>query len=386
MALRDFYEVLGVSKNASEEEIKRAYRKLAVKYHPDKNPGNKEAEEKFKEITRAYEVLKDPNKRAQYDQFGTAAFEGPGAGAGGYGGGFYGADFDISDALRAFMNEFGGDSFFSDLFGFGTGRKRGGRRQTKTRGNDLQVHLTLKLSEIAKGVTKTIKLKRKDKCTECDGTGSKSGKRTTCSNCGGSGRIQHVSSSFFGQLIQETTCPVCRGEGEIMSDPCSKCNGTGRQTVETTVSVEIPAGVAEGNYITVPGKGDIGPHNGPPGDLYVLIKEEKDSFFERHGIDVLCKIDITFSEAALGTEKIIPTLDGKVSLKIPAGTQSEKIFRLKGKGLPELHGYQHGDMLVQVHVKTPEKLSKEERELFEKLAQLETKEKGKFEKFKEFFT
>jgi molecular chaperone DnaJ len=323
MAKRDFYEVLGVQKNASDDDIKRAYRKLAMKYHPDKNPGNKDAEEHFKEATEAYEILKDPKKRSQFDQFGTAAFEGPGAG--GFGG-FGAGGFDISDALRAFMNDFGGDSFFSDLFGMGGGgsRRRGGsRRGGGARGNDLQVHLTLTLSEIATGVTKTLKVKRKDACAECKGTGSKSGKRGTCQHCGGSGRIQHVSNSFFGQLVQESVCPVCRGEGQVVADPCSKCSGSGRQTTETTVSVDIPAGVSEGNYISVPGKGDVGLSGGPAGDLIVVIQEEENKLFERHGIDVVCSTDITFSEAALGTSKTIDTLDGKVSLKIPSGTQSE---------------------------------------------------------------
>jgi molecular chaperone DnaJ len=387
MAKRDFYEVLGVQKNASDDDIKRAYRKLAMKYHPDKNPGDKDAEEKFKEATEAYEILKDPKKRSQFDQFGTAAFEGPGAG--GFGGGFGAGGFDLSDALRAFMNDFGGDSFFSDLFGMGGGpRRRGGGRRGggASRGNDLQVHLTLKLSEIATGVTKTLKVKRKDTCSECKGTGSKSGKRGTCQHCGGSGRVQHVSNSFFGQLVQESVCPVCRGEGQIVADPCAKCSGSGRQAAETTVSVEIPAGVSEGNYISVPGKGDTGHNGGPAGDLIVVIQEEQDEFFERHGIDVVCSADITFSEAALGTSKTIDTLDGKVSLKVPAGTQSEKIFRLRGKGLPVLHSSQRGDQLVRVRVHTPERLSREEKELFEKLAQLEGKEKGSFERIKDMFS
>jgi molecular chaperone DnaJ len=248
------------------------------------------------------------------------------------------------------------------------------------------VHLTLKLAEIAKGVSKTLKVKRKDSCTECKGTGSKSGKRGTCQHCGGSGRIQHVSNSFFGQLVQESACPVCRGEGQVVADPCGKCSGSGRQTVETTVTVDIPAGVSEGNYISVPGKGDTGQNGGPAGDLIVVIQEEADKFFERHGIDVVCSIDITFSEAALGTSKTIDTLDGKVSLKIPAGTQSEKIFRLRSKGLPVLHSSQQGDQLVRVRVHTPEHMSREEKELFEKLAALEGKEKGSFDRIKDLFS
>ncbi len=386
MALKDFYEVLGVAKEASDDDIKRAYRKLAMKYHPDKNPGDKEAEDRFKEATQAYEVLKDPKKRSQFDQFGPAAFEGPGAQGGGFGG-FGGAGFDISDALRAFMNDFGGDSFFSDLFGMGGGgRRRSGRRSGGSRGNDLQIHLALKLSEIATGVNKTLKVKRKDTCGDCKGTGSRSGKRAPCRQCGGSGRVQHVSNSFFGQLVQESVCPACRGEGQTVSDPCPACSGSGRQTVETTVSVDIPAGVSEGNYLTVEGKGDVGPHGGPSGDLIVVVKEEGDEFFERHGIDVICSIDISFAEAALGVSKTVPTLDGKVSLKIPGGTQSEKIFRLRSKGLPALNESQQGDQLVRVHVKTPERLSKEEKELFEKLAGLESKGTGSFETFKGFFS
>jgi len=390
MALRDFYEVLGVPKNASDDDIKRAYRKLAMKNHPDKNPGDKAAEDRFKEATQAYEVLKDPKKRSQFDQFGTAAFEGPGAqSGGGYGGFSGGAGFDISDALRAFMNDFGGDSLFSDLFGMGGGggRRRGGRRGGGSRGNDLQVHLSLKLPEIATGVTKTLKVKRKDSCAPCKGTGSQSGKRGTCQHCGGSGRIQHVSNSFFGQLVQESACPVCHGEGQIVADPCPSCSGSGRQTTETTVSVDIPAGVSEGNYLTVSGKGDVGANGGPAGDLIVVVKEDSgDGFFERHGIDVICSVDVTFSEAALGVSKTVPTLDGKVSLKVPAGTQSEKIFRLRGKGLPALNESAHGDQLVRVRVVTPEKLSREEKELFEKLATLEPKGKGSFETLKGFFS
>jgi molecular chaperone DnaJ len=370
MAKEDYYTLLGVEKNASEEDIKKAYRKLAIKYHPDKNPGDKSAEEKFREATEAYEVLKDPKKRQQYDQFGHAAFE-QGGGYGG-GGGFSGfGGFDISDALRAFMSDFGGDSVFSDLFGFGG--SRGGRRGGGgggVPGNDLQVRLPLTLEEIAKGVQKTLKVRRKDKCSTCNGTGSKSGKRTTCTKCNGSGRIRQVAQSFFGQVIQESVCPVCRGEGQVATDTCNVCGGTGLESTETTVTVDIPAGVAEGNYINVSGKGDAGRNGGPSGDLIVLIQEKKHDFFQRHGIDLICDVDITYSDAALGTSKMVDTIDGKVSLKVPSGTQSEKIFRLKGKGLPSLHGREMGDQLVRVHVKTPEKLSKDAKALLEKLAEI----------------
>ena len=389
MAKRDYYEVLGVQKGASEDDIKKAYRKLAVKYHPDKNPGSKEAEDKFRETTEAYEILKDSSKRAKYDQFGHAAFEGPGGGGGGGGFGFSGGGFDISDALRAFMNDFGGDSVFGEMFGSGGGGRRGSKsgRSGGVRGNDLQIGLPLTLAEIRTGASKTVKVKRQDRCSSCSGSGSKSGKKNTCSKCSGSGRIQRVANSFFGQVIQEGVCPSCRGEGYTVADPCGTCSGTGRQPTETLVTVDIPAGVAEGNYLTVEDKGDAGSNGGPEGDLIVVIKEAHDSRFERHGTDISSELDVSFAEAALGTSKTIDTLDGKVSLKIPAGSQSEKVFRLRDKGLPQLHGHSMGDLLVRIHVKTPERLGKAERELFEKLAELEGKPaSGVFEKAKDFFS
>ncbi len=367
MAKRDFYEILSLSKGASEDDIKKAYRKMALQYHPDKNPGSKEAEEKFREATEAYEVLKDPKKRQQYDQFGHAAFDQQ---QGGFGGGFSGG-FDISDALRSFMNDFGGDSIFGDMFG--SRRGRGRSSSGGTRGNDLQIRLRLTLGEIATGVSKTLKVKHEEKCGTCNGTGSKSSKRATCRKCNGAGRVQHVANSFFGQVIQEALCPSCHGQGTTVDDPCSACRGNGRLPEQSTVSVDIPAGVSEGNYLSVPGKGDAGVNGGPSGDLIVLIEEEKHDFFERHGIDIYCEIPITFSQVALGASIMVPTLDGKVSLKIPAGTQSENIFRLRSKGLKVLNGSQMGDLLVKVQVKTPEKLSKEMKDLFEKLSALEHK-------------
>lgn len=381
MSKRDYYEVLGVSKNADENEIKKAYRKLAVKYHPDKNPGNNEAAEKFREATEAYEILKDSKKRSQYDQFGHAAFQsGAEAGSSGFGAG----GFDLSDALRAFMGDFGGDSIFGDLFGFGGGRGTRMRR-SGMRGNDLQVHLRLTLEEIYSGVLKKLKVRRKSSCNECNGTGSRTGNKSTCPQCGGSGRVRQVSRSLFGQIVQETMCPVCHGEGSVVKDPCGKCGGSGRKTTETIVNVDIPAGVAEGNYINVRDKGDAGLKGGSTGDLIVLIQEEEHEFFERHGIDVLCTVAIGFSEAVLGGAKTIPTLDGKVSLKIPAGTQSEKIFRLRNKGLPVLRSSQRGDQLVKIHVHTPEKLSYELRRLFEQISELEKKPKNIFEKARNVF-
>jgi molecular chaperone DnaJ len=370
MTKADYYEILGVEKSASEEDIKKAYRKMAMKYHPDKNPGDKSAEEKFKDATEAYEILKDPQRRSQYDQYGHAAFQnggGGGGGFGGFGGGGFGG-FDISDALRAFMQDFGGDSTFSDLFGFGGGRSRRGG-QGGSRGSDLQIRLPLTLEEIASGVQKTLKVRRKDRCPTCSGSGSKSGKKETCSACNGAGRVRRVTNSFFGRMIQETACPTCEGEGVVVGDRCGSCSGSGLESTETTVTVDIPAGVSEGNYITIPDKGDAGRLGGQAGDLIVLIQEKEHPFFTRHGIDLLCEVDISFSQAALGASKEIDTIDGKVSLKIPSGTQSEKIFRLKDKGLPALRGRDRGDQLVRVHVKTPEKLSRTAKELLEKLAE-----------------
>jgi molecular chaperone DnaJ len=367
----DYYEILGVAKTASEDEIKKSYRRLAMKYHPDKNPGDKSAEEKFRDATEAYEVLKDPQRRSQYDQFGHAAFQ-QGAGPGGFGGheGFGG--FDISDALRAFMADFGGDSMFSDLFGFSGGRSRrssGGGRQQGHQGSDLQIRLPLTLEEIASGVQKTIKVRRKDRCPVCSGSGSQGGKKQACSTCGGKGRVRRVAASFFGQVIQESVCPDCEGDGFTVADPCSSCGGSGLEAKESTVNVTIPAGVSEGNYISIPDQGDAGRNGGTSGDLIVIIHEKEHDFFQRHGIDILCEVDISFSQAALGGFKEVATIDGKVSLKIPSGTQSEKIFRLKGKGLPALHGRERGDQLVRVHLRTPERLSRTAKELFERLGQ-----------------
>lgn len=384
MAKRDYYEVLGVSREANDDEIKKAYRKLAIKYHPDKNPDNKEAEEKFREATEAYEILKEPEKRRKFDQFGHAAFDGPqGGGYGGFGG-FGGGGFDISDALRAFMNDFGGDSVFGDLFGGGRGRGRG-RHAGPARGDDLQIRVPLTLEEVGTGVKKTIKVRRQESCAACSGSGSRSGNKKSCTQCNGIGRVRQVAQSFFGQVIQEAACPVCHGTGTMISDPCATCGGNGLEKVETTVSVDIPAGVAEGNYITVRGKGDAGAYGGPAGDLIVLIQEKRHEYFERHGIDIVCDVDISFAEAALGIEKTIPALGGKIKLKIPAGTQPEKILRMRSKGLAALRTSDKGDQLVRIHVMTPQHLSKEQKQLFEKLSELETKPKNIFERARDAF-
>lgn len=390
MSQRDFYEVLGVDKSASDGDIKKAYRKLAVKYHPDKNPDDDSASEKFREATEAYEILKDGSKRTKYDQFGHAAFD-QGGGGGGFGGGgfggFGGGGMDLNEAMRAFMGDFGGDSFFGDIFGGGGGRRRSRARTGGKRGQDLQIKLPLTLQEIHDGVTKKIKVRHKTKCPTCTGSGSKSGKLEVCSQCGGSGRVRKVANSMFGQVVQEVVCPECSGEGQIVKDPCGDCGGAGRKVEEEIIPVSIPAGVSEGNYITVTGKGDVGLNRGPAGDLIVVITEKEHDTFERHGIDVLAKMDITFSEAALGTSKTITTFEGKIKLKVAPGTQSGKMLKVGGKGLPILNQNHHkGDMLVKVQVLTPTKVSKEERQLFEKLDELEEKPKNIFEKVKGMFS
>ncbi len=377
---RDYYEVLGVPRTSSEDEIKKAYRKLAFKYHPDKNKGDKEAEEKFKEASEAYEVLSDAKKRQTYDQYGHAGVN-QSFGQGG---------FDMNDFFRHHQSDLG--DIFSQLFGggsaFGTRSRRGGRRTAEQRGNDLQLRLKLTLEEIAKGTTKKINLRRKDICQACGGKGTRSGNRQNCPTCAGRGQVRQVSQSIFGQVVNVTNCPQCGGEGTIVTDPCSVCGGDGRVRSETTISVDIPAGVSEGNYIPIPGKGDAGPHGGPSGDLIVLIEEQKDDFFERHGVDLLCEVPVTFSQAALGDTITIRTIDGKANLRIPPGTQSGKVFRLRGKGLPVLRSSETGDQLARIRVETPEKLSREQKELFERLREMEKKpsSNGIFEKAKGIFT
>ena len=379
MTKRDYYEILGVDRSAAEEEIKKAYRRQAVKYHPDKNPGDSSAEEKFKEATEAYEILKDPQKRQAYDQYGHAAFR-PG-GAGGYGG-F--AGYDLSDALRAFMRDFGGfGDVFDDLFG-GTGRRGGAMR-----GQDLRVRLPLTLEEIAAGVTKKIRIQRLIDCERCHGSGAEPGTAPEkCPTCHGAGEIRRVTRSFFGQFVNVSACPHCRGQGRVVGHPCSACDGEGRTEGSTTVNVKIPPGVTSGNYISVPGSGHTGPHSGPAGDAIVLIEEKPHKVFTRRGDDVICEVPISFSQAALGDEITVPTLNGDQGVQVPAGAQSGKLIRLKNKGIPHLRGYGQGDELVRLVVWTPTKLSLEERQLFEKLASMSgtrppKADKNFFEKLRE---
>ncbi|MBN2290713.1 MAG: molecular chaperone DnaJ [Candidatus Glassbacteria bacterium] len=383
MAKRDYYEVLGVERNATGEEIKKAYRKLAVVHHPDKNPGNKEAEEKFKEVSEAYEVLRDKEKRAQYDRYGhESPFARSGRGAyGGFG------DFDVGDAFDVFARAFGGFGF-EDLFGERThARSRAG----SNRGRDLQVRLTLTLAEVARGVEKTLKIKLQQKCDNCSGTGSRDGKTGACPDCQGTGQVRSVQRTIIGQFVSVSTCPRCNGSGRVVQDPCGSCSGEGRVKKERTIKVKIPAGVSSGNYLTLRGQGNAGVRGGPAGDIIVLVEVEEDERFERHGDDILLDLPISFSQAALGASIEIETLSGKARITVPAGTQTGKILRMRGKGIPHLNGSGRGDQLVRLTVWTPTSVTAEEKGLFEELKRVESQSppsagRGFWKRMKEAFS
>jgi len=364
--MRDYYEILAVAKDADGETIKKAYRKLALQYHPDRNGGDKEAEEKFKEATEAYEVLRDADKRAAYDRFGHAGVKrGAGAGAGGGFGGQAGG-FGFEDALNIFMRDFGGFGGFEDLFG------GGGRRGGAQRGKDLQVRLPITLAEVAAGVRKTLKVKALDPCTTCSGSGSAdSSGAVTCESCQGAGQVRRVQRSVFGQFVSASVCPTCAGEGKTIKNPCKKCHGDGRERGERTVEVEIPAGVSSDNYLTLRGQGNAGPRGGPRGDVIVIIAVEEDARFLREGSDLVYDLTVTFSQAALGKEVEIPTVHGEEKVRVPAGVQSGDVLTLRGKGLPHLGGGGRGDQHIRVHVWTPTELSSEQAELFRKLSEME---------------
>ncbi len=357
MTKRDYYEILELSRNATQEEIKKAYRKAALKYHPDRNPNNKEAEEKFKEAAEAYEVLSDEDKRRRYDQFGHDGLR-PGADFRGF--------HDINDIFSTFSDIFGGGmggGMFEEVFTGGRSRTRG-RSPIGIPGSDLKIRLRLTLEEIASGVEKKLKVKRWKSCDTCGGTGARSGSaKITCPVCHGSGEIRQVSRSVFGQFVNISTCSNCGGEGRIIKERCQTCDGEGRLQGETTIKVNVPAGVSEGNYIPLHGQGNAGQRGGAAGDLIVIIEEEPHQIFTRNGNDILLDLIISYPEAVLGTDLEIPTLLGKARLKVEPGTQSGKILRMRGKGIPDLNGTRSGDQLVRVNVWIPTKLSKEEREL-----------------------
>jgi len=366
MTKRDYYEVLGVERSATLDDIKKAYRQLALKYHPDKNPGDSASEESFKEATEAYEVLKDEQKRNSYDRFGHQA---PGMGAGGGGFGF--ETFDLSEALSAFMRDFGGFGGGLDNLFMG-GRGGSGRRRTVNRGGNLEVKLPLTLEEISEGVTKKVKIRRWQRCTTCEGTGAEPGTSpVNCPTCQGAGQVQQVSRSLFGQMVNITTCPACRGEGTVLSDPCRACSGSGRVRAQSTLAVKVPPGVATGNYLTLPGEGNVGLRGGPPGDVIVFIEEKPHKQFHRVGDDLFRVQPLSFVVATLGGSVDIPTIHGTARLKIPPKTQSGKLFRLRNEGLPHLNGYGKGDLIVEAVVWTPEKIGQKEKKLLEELGALD---------------
>jgi molecular chaperone DnaJ len=382
MAKRDYYDILGVGRNADKDELKKAYRKLAMQYHPDRNPGNKEAEEKFKEAAEAYEVLSHDDKRANYDRFGHDGLRS---------GGFSSQGFsDINDIFSHFSDIFGGgSSIFDDFFGGGTHRSRR-RRGGGTPGADLRVSLKLNLEEIATGTTKKIKIRKQVKCDQCGGTGAdKSSSLKTCPVCNGTGEMKTVSRSVFGQFVNITTCNNCNGEGTVIETPCKKCMGDGRYQSEVMMNIDVPAGVHEGSYMTLRDQGNAGKRGGPSGSVMVVFEETPHKHFVREEDDIIFNLFITYPQAALGAEVEVPTLTGKAVLKIDAGTQSGKFLKMRNKGIRHLNSSGSGDQIVKINVAVPHKVSSKEKELLKQLAEMpnikessKEEEKGFFKKFK----
>jgi molecular chaperone DnaJ len=364
---RDYYEVLGVAKGASADEIKKAYRKEALKYHPDRNQGNKEAEEKFKQAAEAYEILGDDQKRARYDQYGHAA-DNMGGGQGHPGG------MNMEDIFRNFGDVFGGggggggfDPFESF---FGGGRASGGQRQRGRKGSNLRIRVKMSLTEVANGARKTIKVKKHVVCHTCHGSGAKDASSVTkCTMCGGNGVVKRTTNTILGQMQTTTTCPQCNGSGEMITKKCTTCNGLGTEYGEETLNIDIPAGVQDGMQLSMSGKGNAGEQGGPAGDLIISIEVEQHADLEIEGQNVIYNLYLNFADAALGCSIEVPTVDGKAKIKIPAGTQAGKVLRLNGKGIPSVNSYGKGDQLVIVNVYTPQTLSSEEQKLMEKLRQ-----------------
>jgi molecular chaperone DnaJ len=384
MSKRDYYEVLGVDRGAGADEIKKAYRKMAVKYHPDKNPGDKGAEDKFKEAAEAYEVLSNADKRAQYDRFGHNM---PGAGGFGGGGGFSGGGMNMEDIFGQFGDIFGGA--FGDAFGGGGGQR--GRRVNK--GSNLRVKVKLTLEEIATGVEKKIKLNKYVGCTTCKGTGAEGGSGfSTCGTCKGQGQVSRVQNTILGRMQTTAVCPECSGEGKIITNKCNVCFGNGIVEGEEVVAINLPAGVQDGMQLSMRGKGNAAARGGIPGDLIIVIEELDHEHFKRMGNDIYYELFISFPDAVTGTQLEVPTLDGKVRIKIDAGTQPGKLLRLRSKGLPSIEGHGKGDMLISINVWTPQTLSKDEKEIIEKLSQSKNfapnptkKDRGFFEKIRDMF-
>lgn len=344
---KDYYSTLGVEKNANADEIKKAYRKLAMQYHPDRNPDNKEAEQKFKTISEAYAVLSDPEKRQKYDTYGSAAFDGNG-------GGFNAGDFDFGDL---------GD-IFSNFFGGGFSSSRGRKRNSARPGNDLRHNLTITLEEAAVGVEKEITYNRTEVCSTCNGTGGKPGtKENTCTKCNGTGEIKEIARSMFGQFVNINTCSSCNGKGKVPETKCNKCSGSGLHKVKVTKKVKIPAGIDSEQRLRIPGFGEAGENGGGYGDLYIFVYVSQHDIFERHDNDIVCEIPISFATAALGGDIKVPTIDGETKIKIPTGTQTGKIFRLKDMGIPNVRGYGKGDQLVKIVIEVPTNLSSKQKEI-----------------------
>jgi len=375
--MADFYSVLGVQKTASDDEIKKAYRKLAMQFHPDRNNGSQEAEEKFKELTEAYDVLRDPNKRAAYDRYGEAGLRGGAGGAG-----FH--HVDLSEALGIFMRDFG----LGDLFG-ATGGQQGGRRPGDARrGSDVKLTVELTLQEVATGVQKTFSAKLLDPCDRCEGSGAEAGtKAQRCNTCGGSGEVRRAQRSFFGQFVSVAPCPTCAGEGNVIAAPCKKCRGEGRLRGDHQIPVQIPPGVATGQYMTLRGLGNAGARGGPRGDVLVVFDVADDPRFERDGEDLYCEVLVTYPQLVLGADVEVPAVTNTVSLRVPPGTQSGQIFNVRGRGLPRVNASGVGDLHVRVQLWTPDSVSREEEALLKKLAETQkapqSREKGFWTRMKE---
>lgn len=389
MAKRDYYEVLGVAKSAEADEIKKAYRKKALEFHPDRNPGNKEAEEKFKEAAEAYDVLSDADKRGRYDRFGHAGVDNMGGR-----GGFNGQGMDMEDIMSRFGSMFGNDDIFDQFFGGGGG---GGFRQQRAprgeRGTNLRIRVKMTLEEIATGVNKKIKVRKQVGCNTCGGSGARDKTALeTCATCRGAGTVHKVQQTFLGVMQTTVQCPTCNGSGQSIKHPCNVCKGDGRVFGEETIDVDIPAGVHEGIQLSMSGKGNSGAKGGSNGDLIITIEEIPHDEFSREGNNIIHELFINMPDAALGAQLEVPALDGRVRIKIPPGTQSGKIFRLKGKGLPGLQSYDKGDQLIHVNVWTPKKVNEDERALLEKMRHMpnfkptpEKEDKSFFERIKDIF-
>ena len=373
--MSDFYNTLGVQRGASDEEIKKAYRKLAMTFHPDRNNGSREAEEKFKAITEAYDVLRDPNKRSMYDRYGEAGLRG---GAGGF------HHVDLAEALNIFMRDLGGMAGFGDLFGAG---QRGGPGSRT--GSDIRITLPLRLAEVESGLDKTVTVKLLASCDKCEGTGAEPGTSANrCTTCAGAGEVRRAQKSFFGQVISVAPCPTCAGEGTIISSPCRKCRGEGRVRQEESVAVKVPPGVATGQYMTMRGVGNVGPRGGGRGDILVVFEVEEDARFERDGEDLYCEVLVTYPQLVYGADVEVPTVSASVTLHVPPRTESGQVFHLRGRGLPRVNASGVGDLHVRLQLFTPEELTAEEETLIKRLGEIQVapiqrREKGFWSKVKE---